>query len=973
MGVLYGDAAPPDPLVGLQLGAYRLDRRLGGGVMALVYRGVDQRNGRAVAVKVLLPNADPVLRSRFRQEARTHRRLAHPNIVPILDVGEAPTSGLTYLVMELIEGPNLGDVLEEYGRLGSAEAAQLLAPIAWALDYSHRQGVIHRDVKPSNILLRRAPGAVVKGDVASVLGASVVVPLLSDFGIARALDAPDLTSAGRTIGTPTYMSPEQSADSHELDGRSDLYSLGAVFFRCIVGRPPFGGTTTQILHAHVYDPLVVPQEILAELPPLAVQVLQNTLAKNPSDRYARGELLAADFERLGGVDDSTVSGFGADVTATLPAVAAVQPAAPRMEVLVPGVAPGRPAEIATVIAAVQTGGYIPPQAAAPPSVMPVASPARPHRRWAGAVLGLGLLLGVLVVGWLAVVTLLPPGLVVRPPVMPASTPTPQPAVTPIPSATPAPVAIVAEEELVSGTGATPGFTPSTATRDADAGADTTPERTVAAAQETLSTATSTAPGAPPATATATREATTPPGGASAAGSAVQGDGVTPALLPTPAGSIQDYWEDGVAAYEERDWASAVNYFTLVRRIDPDFQRSQLAGMLLDIRLGLAAEAVVAGNLTAARGHLAEATALRPDDEEVRRLLAMVGALESPSGLTDPTAPQTLQRTLAALAEGFAAGGNYCSAVEQLQAATAVLPNLEILERLREYGVACAQLRAEATAQAQLASLSGRILYSTQVGERYQVFVAPARAEASSTLVIDDASQPARQRRGSLIAFHSRRSGDTGIWLFDPATAGGPDGRARRVTGAPEDALDAPPSWAPDERELAYSSTRVGDRRPRIFSTGTDGSDDADRGLGRDPAWSPLQDRIVYNDAGAQPGLWSMTADGAERVQLTDNGNDIRPAWSPDGKFVVFMSQRDGNWELYRLGMSDGSILRLTDEPAQDGLPTVSPDGAWVAFASDRAGYWRVWVVPMAGGEAYPLYPLEGVLVNWLEHALQWIP
>ena len=117
----------------------------------------------------------------------------------------------------------------------------------------------------------------------------------------------------------------------------------------------------------------------------------------------------------------------------------------------------------------------------------------------------------------------------------------------------------------------------------------------------------------------------------------------------------------------------------------------------------------------------------------------------------------------------------------------------------------------------------------------------------------------------------------------------------------------------------------------------------------------------------------MTADGGERVQLTDNGNDIRPAWTPDGQSIVFMSQRDGNWELYRLSMVDGSLAWLTDDPAQDGLPTVSPDGVWVAFASDRDGYWRVWVVPTTGGEAYPLYPIEGVLVNWLEHALQWIP
>ena len=245
MSVLYGDASPSDPLVGQQLGFYRLDVRLGGGVMALVYQGVDLRNSRAVAVKVLLPNADPVLRSRFRQEARTHRRLIHPSIVPILDVGEVPASGLTYLVMELVEGPDLGNVLEEYDRLGSADAARLLAPIARALDYSHGQGVIHRDVKPSNILLRRVADSAPGGVLTSVFG-EPVVPLLSDFGIARALDAPDLTSAGRTIGTPTYMSPEQSADSHELDGRSDLYSLGAVFFRCVVGRPPFGGTTTQI-------------------------------------------------------------------------------------------------------------------------------------------------------------------------------------------------------------------------------------------------------------------------------------------------------------------------------------------------------------------------------------------------------------------------------------------------------------------------------------------------------------------------------------------------------------------------------------------------------------------------------------------------------------------------------------------------------------------------------------------------------
>ena len=125
-----------------------------------------------------------------------------------------------------------------------------------------------------------------------------VVPLLSDFGIARALDSPELTGAGRTIGTPTYMSPEQCADSHDLDPRSDLYSLGALFYRCLVGRPPFSGSTTQILHAHAYEPLLIPEAILATLPVAAVEILQRSLAKDPAARYATGDEMADALEKL---------------------------------------------------------------------------------------------------------------------------------------------------------------------------------------------------------------------------------------------------------------------------------------------------------------------------------------------------------------------------------------------------------------------------------------------------------------------------------------------------------------------------------------------------------------------------------------------------------------------------------------------------------------------------------------------------
>ena len=158
-----GDSLP-GVLRGQQVGSYRLLERLGGGAMAAVYRAVDQRDQRIVALKVLLPDADATMRARFRQEAHTHSLLIHPNIVPIYDLDQASDAGLTYIAMELIEGPDLSKVIEQSPRLQPSDAALLLAPIARALDYSHGQGVVHRDVKPSNVLLRQvsddAPASV---------------------------------------------------------------------------------------------------------------------------------------------------------------------------------------------------------------------------------------------------------------------------------------------------------------------------------------------------------------------------------------------------------------------------------------------------------------------------------------------------------------------------------------------------------------------------------------------------------------------------------------------------------------------------------------------------------------------------------------------------------------------------------------------------------------------------------------------
>lgn len=334
---------PGGALTGRQIGRYLVGDRLGRGGAASVYRAYDQIQERTVALKILSNGADDAVRSRFQLEARTAASLRHPHIVQTLQVGNATGDGTAYIAMELVEGDSLDQLLKRRGRLSVSECCNLLAPIARALDYAHQQDVIHRDVKPSNILLRPFdPGAFGGGPPGSpsasavheaeriLIGAhssgeisagqasveSPVAPLLSDFGIARALDMPELTNEGRTIGTPAYMAPEQCASSREVTGRADIYALGAVLYRCLVGRPPFTGSTTQILHAHVYASLSLPDDLLAALPPELVAVLRLCLAKVPEERYAVAREMADDLTAIAGRISSLESAL-AEQTSTL--------------------------------------------------------------------------------------------------------------------------------------------------------------------------------------------------------------------------------------------------------------------------------------------------------------------------------------------------------------------------------------------------------------------------------------------------------------------------------------------------------------------------------------------------------------------------------------------------------------------------------------------------------------------------------
>ncbi len=374
-------------LSGRQMGRYLIGQQLGSGGVATVYRAFDQVQGQTVALKVLLPNADEKSYNRFRREALTAGGLRHPNIVRILQVGTAPQGGVAYIAMELVEGESLADLLAQRRALSYGEACALLAPIADALAYAHAAGIVHRDVKPSNILLRPV-GRSTPGSVQPASLDYPVVPLLSDFGIARTLDAPELTSAGRTVGTPAYMAPEQAAGSRTIDGRADIYALGTVLYRCITGRLPFAGTATQILHAHVYEPLTIDTQLLSQLPPELVAVLQRALAKRPEERYQTAAPLAQALQGIAATS-AAVDGplaLEGDPAATrtmgLPAAAGGVPAPlhaaarpPSASVLVPGTLP-----TVEAVAASRTLSASVPPGNVPPDPAAVEGSAGPNRR-----------------------------------------------------------------------------------------------------------------------------------------------------------------------------------------------------------------------------------------------------------------------------------------------------------------------------------------------------------------------------------------------------------------------------------------------------------------------------------------------------------------------------------------------------------------------------------------------------------------
>lgn len=275
-----------DDLIGTTLGNYRITAILGQGGMARVYKAYQENLDREVAIKVLPPwyAADRSFVERFSLEAKLVANLSHPNIVTVHDANEY--NGHLYIVMQLVDGGTLKNRLDQLQHMGKAmdftEAVPIFTQLASALNYAHEQGVIHRDIKPVNVLMDRSRR-----------------PILSDFGIAKVLASTrtNLTRPGAGVGTPEYMSPEQ-CQGGPVDGRADIYALGVMLFEALAGRPPFQGDNYPALaHSHIYEMPPRPTFLNPAVPPAVEQIILTALMKNPQQRFQQANDLADALQR----------------------------------------------------------------------------------------------------------------------------------------------------------------------------------------------------------------------------------------------------------------------------------------------------------------------------------------------------------------------------------------------------------------------------------------------------------------------------------------------------------------------------------------------------------------------------------------------------------------------------------------------------------------------------------------------------
>jgi serine/threonine-protein kinase len=272
---------PPDLIPG-----YVLEQWLGEGTMGAVYRAKQLSLDRTVAVKVLTPHLakNENYLKRFQREARAVAKLNHPNVVSGIDVGES--KGCRFFVMEYVEGPTVLQLLEKEGRLDAMTATRIILQVARALDHAHKAGLVHRDVKPANIIVTTKHNQS--------------VAKLCDLGLAKEVTEGGAdTGEGRAMGTPFYISPEQARGAADIDIRSDIYSLGATYYHAVCGRTPFTGPTPAVIMAkHLTENVAPVRTVVSTIPQGVASVVETALKKNRDERYQTPEEMIEEMQEV---------------------------------------------------------------------------------------------------------------------------------------------------------------------------------------------------------------------------------------------------------------------------------------------------------------------------------------------------------------------------------------------------------------------------------------------------------------------------------------------------------------------------------------------------------------------------------------------------------------------------------------------------------------------------------------------------
>ncbi len=346
-------------MIPVKIGRYEIKEELGRGGMATVYRALDPRFKRDVAVKVLPTQFtdEPVFRARFEREAQTIAALEHPGIVPVYDFGEEERQ--PYLVMRYMPGGSLADRLKQ-GPMPIHDITHIITRLASALDAVHSKGIIHRDLKPANVLFDQYGEAY-----------------LSDFGIARLQEGAATLTGDSIIGTPAYMSPEQARGDPDIDGRSDIYALGAILFQMLTGKLPYEATTPMaVAMKHITDPVPRLSQARPDLPRTYEQVIDGSMAKDRSRRFPTGDQLASALETASRGQTAKAAAASPASPQTMKAPAAQPPSSPRM--------PPAPAVVQPVPRPPSSPGMPAQHAAQPPVPRPPSDPRMPSMSMAQA-------------------------------------------------------------------------------------------------------------------------------------------------------------------------------------------------------------------------------------------------------------------------------------------------------------------------------------------------------------------------------------------------------------------------------------------------------------------------------------------------------------------------------------------------------------------------------------------------------------